>query len=438
MNCFKKWNVLLGLLFSAFPHVFAQNTSLLTPERALEVALLNHFDIFMAKTQVKQAELSNNLGNAGIAPQIEAIAGYGGSNRDLRQLFVSGNEVNQNNVATSEFNYALSLSWTLFDGFSMYARRKALGEQVLIKEWELKSKIQELTVQVLGLYYLICADKVMLRSLESLKAVVSKRLEFASSKLEKGTGNKQDWLVAKIELQRVMGEISELQNKINGNKITLLSWMGETHLHSSFDVLDSFEINSNLLNQFSSNTSQSPEKQLAQSKLLLSDWMLKNAQGARMPHVSFGTAYTGIRAESEAGFLLQNRNNGFNYGITARMPLFSGGQLNAQLKQAKLESEGLRNQVKFIGLRIDAEELKAFETLKTYFNMVSNEQENIKWATELIQIQGDRYSSGLATTIETKEAERMFEESNYRLARFLYLAKMAELDLLRSRGGLIK
>jgi len=438
MNCFKSFIGGCFLCLGFVSHSQAQNKAYLSPERVLEIALLNHFDVYLAKTEVKKAELANNLGNAGITPEIDLTGGYGGSNRNLRQLFVSGNEVNQNNVSTSEFNYALNLSWTLFDGYGMFARKKALGEQVHLKEWELKQKIQELTIQVLSIYYLINADYVLLQSMQSLKNAVKTRLDFSQDKLEKGMGNRQDWLLAKMEWQRLENECLELETKIKNNKVTLLSWMGETQLQTDFDVAETIVINETLLGTFVSNTSQNPEIKGVQSQLMVSEWMLKNAKGAMLPQIRLGSSYTGIRAESEAGFLLQNRNNGLNYGITARMPLFAGGQYKAELRHLDLDNQVAWYQLKFATLRLDADEIKAYQTLKTYFAISNTEKVNIELASELMLLQKERLAVGVVTAIESKEAERVFEESNYRLTRALYLAKMAELELLRARGALLK
>jgi hypothetical protein len=45
---------------------------------------------------------------------------------------------------------------------------------------------------------------------------------------------------------------------------------------------------------------------------------------------------------------------------------------------------------------------------------------------------------GQSTVVDYREAQRSFEEVNYRVINNLYLAKLAETDLLRLSGQLIK
>ena len=61
-----------------------------------------------------------------------------------------------------------------------------------------------------------------------------------------------------------------------------------------------------------------------------------------------------------------------------------------------------------------------------------------KTAKDYLDLMTKRYQMGQSTVVDYREAQRSFEEVNYRVINNLYLAKLAETDLLRLSGQLMK
>jgi outer membrane protein TolC len=66
------------------------------------------------------------------------------------------------------------------------------------------------------------------------------------------------------------------------------------------------------------------------------------------------------------------------------------------------------------------------------------EEENIKLVRENLFIARERYRLGITTFLEMREAQRSLEEANTRLIQARYNTKIAEIELLRLRGDLVR
>ena len=66
------------------------------------------------------------------------------------------------------------------------------------------------------------------------------------------------------------------------------------------------------------------------------------------------------------------------------------------------------------------------------------EEENIILVRENLFIARERYRLGISTFLEMREAQRSLEEANNRLIQARYNTKIAEVELLRLRGDLVR
>lgn len=66
------------------------------------------------------------------------------------------------------------------------------------------------------------------------------------------------------------------------------------------------------------------------------------------------------------------------------------------------------------------------------------EEENIKLVRENLFIARERYRLGISTFLEMREAQQSLADANTRLIEARYNTKIAEIELLRLRGDLVK
>src|SRR6267378_1109451 len=95
--------------------VFVAGQSLLSSEDALRIGLKNNFDILIAKNQAEADSILNTAGEAGMLPSLSLNATAVYNSNNIHQKYSNGSEITKTNVAGSNLNPGIALSWTLFD-----------------------------------------------------------------------------------------------------------------------------------------------------------------------------------------------------------------------------------------------------------------------------------------------------------------------------------
>lgn len=80
----------------------------------------------------------------------------------------------------------------------------------------------------------------------------------------------------------------------------------------------------------------------------------------------------------------------------------------------------------------------AFKDYELQKKNLALEEENILLAKENVFIAVERLRLGVSTTLELRETQRSLEESYNRLIAARYNTKVAETELLRLKGDLVK
>src|SRR5690606_31180144 len=82
--------------------------------------------------------------------------------------------------------------------------------------------------------------------------------------------------------------------------------------------------------------------------------------------------------------------------------------------------------------------IQSFKDYEFQKKALAIEESNIELARENASIIMERYRLGVSTFLELREAQRDLENANNRVIATRYNAKLAETELLRLKGDLIK
>lgn len=114
-------------LASSFSALYAQSTDTLRISDAIKIGLENNFSLRIARNEKLVARNNNTLGAAGFLPKVDISSSASETNYDIRQELATGNVNEFNNYPTKSTYGGVQLSWTLFDGFAMFANRQRLS-----------------------------------------------------------------------------------------------------------------------------------------------------------------------------------------------------------------------------------------------------------------------------------------------------------------------
>lgn len=414
----------------------AQDT--LRLQQAIDLALKNNFQIEISRNNLEIAENNNNAGSAGMLPTIGVIVGDTPSQNNIRQEFSNGTTIIRDGVVANNFNAQVALSMTLFDGGKMFATREKLRELENLGELNLKAEIQNILSRVVNAYYYIQTQKSYLNVLKKLADVSDARLGVINTRQEVGLANAADKYLAEIDASANAQAIMAQQTNIR-NAIISLNELIQLPIDTVYDVESDFNVSETLKREeLNGLFEQNPEFLAEDAKVKVSLQAEKEASAARLPEISLSAAYGYFLTKSQAGFSLYNQAYGPTGTISLNIPLFSGNVNKINYRNASLERENAEFAQKQLFLTLQSNYEKAWELYESGLEQAQSAAETRKMAESYLSIIQARFELGESTILDLREAQRALNDAGYRLSTNQYLLKLAETDILRLTGQLIR
>ena len=429
--------LIIGLsLFSFLKSSQAQ--TVLSLEEAINRALSQNFGIKVLQNDVKV--LSNNAvkANAGFLPNVGLAASETPSFGYLNQKLSNGGKVDRSNVSNN-LNGSVQLSWLLYDGKRMYLEFDRLKELQSAGEIGLKIRSEQLIYDVMRAYFNIVRQQELAKSLEEQLNLYEERLRLASTRLEVGKGNQLDVLQAQSDLSVQKTQLLRQKQATNIAKLQLNQLMTNDP-SVIFNVQDSLAVGEyadyNLLqtNLLDKNLNMA----LLKKQLGISTLLEKEAATLNKPRVVFNSGFTLGRQDNTAGLFLVNQNTGLNAGVTLTYPIFDGGNIKRQVANAKIEIES--NKLRSEQLKTDLLNSLAiaYQNFVNAAEILRGEENNKTIAQQSISIAMERYRLSRSTILELAQIQQTYENAIFRSIAAKFEAKIAEIDLLRLSGSLIR
>jgi outer membrane protein TolC len=436
-------------LFTSIAFLHAQ--PMLQLEQAIALALQNNFDIRLAKNDSAVAALDYSYRNAVFLPRINGALGANWTSNDQKQKFSSGTNDKEGHVSTNIISASINLNWTLFDGMKMFVTKQKAEEYIRLGEIEIKNQVINTVAEVVNTYYDIVRQKQQLHAIEEQMSINQTRVDLAQRKLEIGVGNKPELLQSQVDLNaqkaarlQQLTVIEQLKEELN-HLINRSSSGGPINpVLPEYEVSDSIPINFFLsLDEIQSGLiTGNPLLQYAQKNIEISGLTLKELRSDRYPIVQFNSAYNFSKTQNNVAlnpFLpIYNRNRGLNYGFTATIPILNYRNTDRLIEQAKLnigfQQLQYQNQESLLHLNV----LNAYHDYELQKKSLELEESNISLAKENVDIILETYRLGSSTYLQLREAQKSLEDAHNRLIAARYNTKIAETELLRLKGELVR
>lgn len=416
---------------------------MLSIEEAIATSLQNNYNILLAKNDSAAAALDYSYKNAGFLPRVNGNLGTVWNNNAQKQILSDGTKRESKGLKSNNITAQLALNWTLFDGMKMFATRDKLEEFVKLGDLGIKNQLVNTVASVVNTYYNIVRQKQQLKAVEEQMALSQERVKLAQYKLDIGVGTKPDVLQGKLDLNAQKAAQLLQQNLIAKLKEELNQLMN-VQQSTLYEVSDSIPIDTKLsLVDIQSNVeSNNPALLMAKKSIDIAGLTLKERKAERLPTVSFNSAYNFNRTNNQSVInsfsTLFNRTKGFNYGLTASIPILNNFNNKRQIRQAQLDIQYQQivydNQKSLINLSV----INAWKDYEQQKRALALEEENILLAKENVSILFQVYKLNSTTLIQLKEAEKSLGDAYNRLIAARYSTKLAETELLRLKGDLIK
>src|ERR1044072_4510765 len=152
MSTFKflRWGIGVTALFFG-NKLSAQDT--LTVDQAIATALHNNYDILLSKEDSASVAITNEYRNAVFLPTLNANSTILYNKNAQTTKLTDGTERKRTGIHANNINAALSLNWTLFDGFRMFILRDRLDVNILRGNLTIKNQVVNTVSDVIKTYF---------------------------------------------------------------------------------------------------------------------------------------------------------------------------------------------------------------------------------------------------------------------------------------------
>jgi len=423
----KKRLFLFILIFNGY----ALSAQQLTLSDAISIALKNNYQIQIEKNNLKISTINNNKGVAGALPFVSMNASDQESRVDVNQRLNSGTEISRSGAYANSLNANITGSITLYNGYKITSTQQRLQALQQQSAQILNAQIQNTIAGVMLRYYTVIREQHYVSTIEKSIELVNKQLELVKSRKKIGLSNDAELFQSQIDLNTRTLERSTQQALVKQSQIELLNIL-DINPDSSMTISDSIFLNNDiLLPEVLSSISKNPEITSLDNQIKINGLIEKEVASLRKPSLKLNTGYNLINNESTAGQLLLNRSYGPFVSMGVTVPIYNGSAFKRQQQTATINTENAKLKKESSLNDQQAAATKTYQSYITSREQMKTQEQTLQLSKQLVDLTLKRYELNSATAVEVREAQKSYEDAAFRMINLVYLAKVAEIELLR-------
>lgn len=366
---------------------------------------------------------------AQLLPSVQANVGRSYNDLNTTSPNFLGQESTTNSTYYS-FGKSVSLRQPLFS-MQRYFQYEQAKDQVADAEATHQRDLQELIVRVGGAYMEALLTEDQLKLVLAQKQQYTTMVDAAKKMLKAGSGTRTDIDDAQARLDMAMAsELEALQNREYTRRqlevlvnqpvtdLVALNLAGLAALPTDLPPLDSW------LEQAQTN---SPELRALQARLAAADKEISKAKSGHGPVLDGVAQYSDSGNENVTR--LNSRFVTKSLGVQLVVPIFQGGYVNSQVRQAVAEKtrieEALEATRRDLNLRVHKEHRGVTEGVLK----VRALEQAVRSTEQLVQSTTKSKLAGVRTTLDILNAEQQLAQAKRDLVQARYLYLMARLRL---------
>jgi len=423
------------LVVTCFWSGISQAQEELNLEKAIQLGLENNFDVKIAIENIDITEFDKKIGVGDFfMPQLDATYTRNYGNEDVEQTFINDPEPRVIDGAKSQTeNFTLAAIY----GFrpESFVVMKRLGQLNEISELDAKVVVENSVADISSAYYRLVLEQQRYEVLERTLELSQSRLDISQAQYELGSAGRRDFLTAEVDYYSDLTLLRAQEQVIQNTRVDLNQLLA-LEPDTEFVVNDTILIGEDL------NLMELQENAFLENKQLLIIQRQENVaylqekelRAQRLPTLNLNGSYNNNTFNSDAGFLVQNRRQGFNYGGNITLNLFSGLTLNRRIQSAKVQRKITDYALDQYEVQLSSDIQRAFNTYETNKALLEIEQKNYAVAKENTELALERFRLGISSYLEFRDAQVNLLSAENRLITSIFNIKEQEIELLRLSG----
>ncbi|MCG8581288.1 MAG: TolC family protein [Bacteroidales bacterium] len=438
--------LLLGVI-STQAQTVPDTTEQLTLQKAIEIAMVNNYDIKIASAERQKAKNNNSIGNAGLLPSLSVNGGADYSSNDTEIHIASqdgeGNPVTivqeQDNAASTNYNANARIDYTLFDGFGNIYTYKKLKSSDNLQETIFRQQTESTIVQVAEQYYQVCRAQQNLHLAKESMRISRERYQKAIDQKAYGQANQLDVLNAEVDMNNdsttiLQTEQTFIQSIKNLNLVLGVPIQNIYEVDNSISYRDDFKADVVIADALMNNANLSVQQQ--QEKI--SDLDVKITDAKKYPTLSAYGQYSYSQTENDAGQLLYNHSTGPKVGLSLNFNVFNGRQQRTKEKNARLDYISQQERTMQVKSQVERDASNAYTDYIYKRRIVDLQESSLEQARLNFEQTQEMFQLGRVTSIEFRTAQQNLLNVAAQYNDAQYTAKVAEFYLLQLTGKLIQ
>lgn len=435
----------------AFAKAYSQQLAepLLSRQQAVELMLQNNYDIKIAQNSEEIAENNTSILNSNYLPNLQGTAGANYDETDSETDFngaLDRDGIVRDNVVipgaeTQQYNAAIAVNYTLFDGLGRLYNYKRLKETYNLSQLQARSTVENTTLQLMSVYLEIARLTENLDVFEQTLQISKDRKIRVEYQFDYGQVNKLDVLNAMVDINTDSINVLNSRQQLRNTKrdLNLLMNRGlEAQFRADTTVtLQNLMVVDSYLEDISNNNVTLLQ---AQSNVQISEFDIRTTQALLLPRIGLSGSYGWNRTNNPPSAFFPatvRTSNSLQLGASLTWDIFDGGLSITRLKNAKIANDTQEISKRQILLQVNRDVANARGNYENALAIYRMQEQNVQTNLNNFDRTEERFKLGQVTSIEFRQAQvnLLNAETVENLAK--YDAKLAEYQLLQLAGQIL-
>ncbi len=328
------------------------------------------------------------------------------------------------------FDLRAGLAQSAFD-LTRLRNYRASRENVRATELSAEDTRDLVVLAVTGAYLQIIASGARVDSAKAQVATAQATYQQARDRLDAGVAPRIDVTRSQVELITQQQRLTQVQNELGKQKLDLARGIGLS-LGQDFvltDTLPYAPVEGITLEQALARAyANRADLKAAEARLRAAELARRATAAERYPTIEISGDYGVL------GPTVTNSHGTFGVTGAVRFPLFEGGRIRGELQQADAALDERRAEYQDLRGQVDADIRRVFLDLTSAATRVRAADSNRTLAAETLQQARDRFTAGVADSLETVQAQESVAAAEQDYISSLYAHNLAKASLARAMG----
>jgi outer membrane protein TolC len=405
----------------------------LSLQEAIDYGLKQNLGLLLAGVNIRAARGQRWEQLSALLPHVNMAPYVADSKISLSELGISGVPgitLPQSVGPFSYFDARASVTQSLFDS-KLINNTRAANQNLKSAEYSFKDA-RDLVVLAVGYVYLqAIADEARILTAKAQVETAKALYDQATDQVNAGTSPAIDGLRARVELQTRQQQLIQANNNLAIQKLTVARVIGlapgqefEFSDKSPYRPFESITIDEALKRAYASRS----DYLAAMIDVRAAQFSRRAALAGYYPSLAFDADYGAAGAHPATAVQV------FDLRGTLSIPIFQGGRVHGEVLQADARLEESRERLDNLRAQIDSDIRTALLNLQSSAEQVNVARSNIDLAEETLVQSRDRFSAGVADTVEVVQSQESVASAHEQYISSLYSYNVAKISLARALG----